>query len=95
MASLYSEIKQYGYIISRRYARFYSCFYFSSPSLEPGGTNAFYRSALKCPKSTCFYSNALVGHNKLADQGLKRQADQGLKYERFKVKCSLARFAEI
>ena len=24
-----------------------------------------------------------------------RQADQGLKYERFKVKCSLDRFAEI
>ena len=31
-----------------------------------GGTNAFYRSALKCPRSTCWYSNVPVGHNKLA-----------------------------
>ena len=45
---------------------FYSRLCFSSPNLEPGGTNAFYRSALKCPRSTYWYSNVPVGHDKLA-----------------------------
>ena len=53
------------FVVSSGYL-FYSRLYFSSPNLEPGGTNAFYRSALKCPRSMCWYSNVPVGHNKLA-----------------------------
>ena len=49
------------------YTLFYSRLYFSSPSLEPG--------ALKCPKSTCWYSNMPVGHNKLAS-AVKRLCEQ-------------------
>ena len=36
--------------------------------MASGGTNAFYRSPLKCPKSTCWYSNVPIGHNKLASK---------------------------
>ena len=54
------------FIVSSRFTLFDSSLYFSSPNLEPGGANAFYRSALKCPQLTCWYSNVPVGHNKLA-----------------------------
>lgn len=47
-----------------------------SPSLQDGGTNAFYRSALKCPKPNFWYSNVAVGHNKLASK-VKRLCQQG------------------
>ena len=40
-----------------------------------GGANEFYRSGLKCPKSTCWYSNVPVGHNKLASM-VKRLCEQ-------------------
>ena len=49
------------------YTLFYSRLYFSRSSLEPG--------ALKCPKSTCWYSNMPVGHNKLAS-AVKRLCEQ-------------------
>ena len=75
MVSVYSQIKQYVYYVSSRYTLFDSSLYFSSPNLEPGGANAFYRSALKCPKSTCWYSIVPVGHKKLAST-VKRLCEQ-------------------
>ena len=74
MVSVYSQIKKYVYCFGK-YTLFDSSLYFSSPNLEPGGANAFYRSDLKCPKPTCWYSNAPVGHSKLPST-MKRLCEQ-------------------
>ena len=49
---------------------------FHSPTVGPDSSTAFYRSALKCPKPNCWYSNVAVGHNKLAST-MKRLCEQG------------------
>ena len=49
---------------------------FCRPSVGAEGSMAFYRSALRCPKPNCWYSNVPVGHNKLAST-IKRLSEQG------------------
>ena len=51
-------------------------FVFHSPTVGTDSSTAFYRSALKCPKPNCWYSNVAVGHNKLAST-IKRLCEQG------------------
>ena len=43
--------------------------------MQDGSANAFYGSALKCPKPNCWYSSVPVGHNKLAST-VKRLCEQ-------------------
>ena len=51
-------------------------FGFYSPSVGGDSSRAFYRSALKCPKPNCWYSNVAVGDNTLAST-IKRICERG------------------